>query len=149
MSKIYFDVISLFPEAFHVLNNMGVISRAIKKKVISINTYNLRDYGEGSYKQVDDLPYGGGAGMVLKPEPIYKAYESIKKSKTVIKEDNKCPDFLELSPLGQMNSVRKYNTDNMKEEGGGGVESVLSTDASPSSERTSLLKKRIRRKFSS
>jgi len=60
---------------------MGVISRAIKKKLISIKTCDLRNYGEGSYKQVDDIPYGGGSGMVLKPEPIYKAYESIKKSK--------------------------------------------------------------------
>ena len=58
MSKISFDVISLFPVAFQVLNDMGVISRAIKKKLISINTCNLRDYGAGSYKQVDDVPYG-------------------------------------------------------------------------------------------
>ena len=75
MSNICFDVISLLPNSFKVLNDMGVISRAIKKKLISINTYDLRDYGEGSYKQVDDVPYGGGSGMVLKPEPIYKAYE--------------------------------------------------------------------------
>ncbi len=81
MSKICFDVISLFPKSFQVLNEMGVISRAIKKNLISINTSDLRNYGVGSYKQVDDIPYGGGAGMVLKPEPIYKAYESIKKSK--------------------------------------------------------------------
>ena len=80
MPKICFDVISLFPMSFQVLNDMGVISRAIKKKLITINSCDLRNYGEGSYKQVDDVPYGGGAGMVLKPEPIYKAYESIKKS---------------------------------------------------------------------
>ena len=81
MSKICFDLISLFPKSFQVLNEMGVISKAIKKNLISINTSDLRKYGLGSYKQVDDIPYGGGAGMVLKPEPIYKAYESIKKSK--------------------------------------------------------------------
>ena len=81
MTKICFDVISLSPEVFQVFNDMGVISRAIKKKIISINTFNLRNFGEGPYKKVDDLPYGGGSGMVLKPEPIYKAYESIKKSK--------------------------------------------------------------------
>ena len=79
MSKICSDVISLFPTSFQVLNEMGVISRAIKKKLISINTFDLRNYGVGSYKQVDDIPYGGGDGMVLKPEPIYKSYESIKK----------------------------------------------------------------------
>ena len=80
MSRICFDVISLFPKAFNCLNDMGVISRAIKNKFISINVCDLREYGKGSYKQVDDIPYGGGAGMVLKPEPIYNAYESIKKS---------------------------------------------------------------------
>ena len=94
MSNICFDVISLLPNSFKVLNDMGVISRAIKKKLISINTYDLRNYGEGSYKQVDDVPYGGGSGMVLKPEPIYKAYESIKKSK------NK--RTLLMSPQGQV-----------------------------------------------
>ena len=94
MSNICFDVISLFPTSFKVLNDMGVISRAIKKKLISINTYDLRDYGEGSYKQVDDVPYGGGSGMVLKPEPIYKAYESIKKSKNKL--------TLLMSPQGQV-----------------------------------------------
>ena len=94
MSKISFDLISLFPTSFNVLQDMGVISRAIKKKLISINTFNLRDYGEGSYKQVDDVPYGGGAGMVLKPEPIYKAYESIKKKKNKL--------TLLMSPQGQV-----------------------------------------------
>ncbi len=80
MSRIRFDLISLFPKAFNCLNDMGVISRAIKNKFISINICDLREYGKGSYKQVDDVPYGGGAGMVLKPEPIYSAYESINKS---------------------------------------------------------------------
>ena len=94
MSEIQFDVISLFPKSFLVLNEMGVISRAIKKKLISINTFDLRNYGVGSYKQVDDVPYGGGAGMVLKPEPIYKAYESIKKSKNKL--------TLLMSPQGQV-----------------------------------------------
>ncbi len=94
MSKICFDVISLSPKAFQVLNDMGVISRAIKKKLISINICNLRDYGVGSYKQVDDIPYGGGAGMVLKPEPIYKAYESINKLKNKL--------TLMMSPQGKV-----------------------------------------------
>jgi len=79
MSKVKFDVISLYPNAFDNLNNMGVITRAIKNQLISINVLNLRDYGEGSYKQVDDLPYGGGSGMLLKPEPIFNAFESIHK----------------------------------------------------------------------
>ncbi len=84
MKRIYFDVISLYPKAFDSLNNMGVISRSIKKELIEINLHDLRKFGEGKYKQVDDEPYGGGSGMVLKPEPIYKAHESIiKKNKSL------------------------------------------------------------------
>ena len=84
MNKKYFDVITLYPKAFDSLNNMGVISRSIKKDLIKINLHDLRLYGEGNYRQVDDEPYGGGSGMVLKPEPIYKAHESIKKMKKSI-----------------------------------------------------------------
>jgi len=87
MSSFNFDVITLFPKAFELINNLGVITRALDKNVIEVNLHNLREYGEGSYRQVDDKPYGGGAGMVLKPEPIYKAYESIRKlpkSKTLL-----------------------------------------------------------------
>ena len=80
MSGFNFDVITLFPKAFELINNLGVITRALDKNLINVNLHDLREYGEGSYRQVDDKPYGGGAGMVLKPEPIYKAFESIKKS---------------------------------------------------------------------
>ena len=87
MTNFNFDIITLFPQAFEVIKNLGVITRALDKKLIEVNLHDLRRYGEGSYKQVDDKPYGGGAGMVLKPEPIYKAHESIKKypkSKTLL-----------------------------------------------------------------
>ncbi len=87
MSSFNFDVITLFPKAFQLINNLGVITRALNKSLIDVNLHDLREYGEGSYRQVDDKPYGGGAGMVLKPEPIYKAHESIKKkpkSKTLL-----------------------------------------------------------------
>ena len=79
MSKMNFDVITLFPKAFDLINNLGVISRALEHNLVNINLHDLREFGEGSYKQVDDKPYGGGSGMVLKPEPIYKAYDSINK----------------------------------------------------------------------
>ena len=79
MSSFNFDVITLFPKAFEVINNLGVITRALDKNLIDVNLHDLREYGEGSYRQVDDKPYGGGAGMLLKPEPIYKAHQSIKK----------------------------------------------------------------------
>ena len=80
MSGFNFDVITLFPKAFELIKNSGVITRALEKNLVDVNLYDLREYGEGSYRQVDDKPYGGGSGMVLKPEPIFKAHESIKKS---------------------------------------------------------------------
>ena len=79
MHKVNFDVISLYPKFFDALNNMGVITRALKNELIALNLIDLRKYGEGSYKQVDDLPYGGGPGMLLKPEPIFNAFDSIQK----------------------------------------------------------------------
>ena len=74
-----FDVITLFPKAFELINNLGVITRALDKNIIKVNLHDLREYGQGAYRQVDDKPYGGGSGMVLKPEPIYKAHDSINK----------------------------------------------------------------------
>ena len=79
MNKYNFDVITLFPKAFDLIKNSGVITRAIDNNLININLHDLREYGEGTYRQVDDKPYGGGAGMVLKPGPIFKAHESIIK----------------------------------------------------------------------
>ncbi len=87
MTRFNFDVITLFPKAFELINNLGVITRALEKNLINVNLHDLREYGEGNYRQVDDKPYGGGSGMVLKPEPIYKAHDSIDKlpnSKTLL-----------------------------------------------------------------
>ena len=60
MSKINFDVISLLPRAFELINNLGVITRALNKNLINVNLHDLREFGEGAYRQVDDKPYGGG-----------------------------------------------------------------------------------------
>ena len=87
MSNFNFDVITLFPKAFELIKNSGVITRALEKNLIDMNLHDLREFGEGSYRQVDDKPYGGGSGMVLKPEPIFNAHESIRKfpkSKTLL-----------------------------------------------------------------
>ena len=109
MSGFNFDVITLFPKAFELINNLGVITRALDKNLIDVNLHDLREYGEGSYRQVDDKPYGGGAGMVLKPEPIFKAHESIckfPKSKTLLMTPQgkvlKQNDFVRWSTLDQI-----------------------------------------------
>ena len=71
------DVISLAPEAFSPLAGLGVIGRAFASGIAELHCHNPREYALDRYRKVDDEPYGGGAGMVLKPEPIYAAFEAI------------------------------------------------------------------------
>lgn len=70
------NIITLFPEIFEALN-FGLLGQAIDRKDIKINTYNLRDHQINKYGQVDDKPYGGGAGMVLMAEPLEKSLKDI------------------------------------------------------------------------
>ena len=78
-----FNVITLFPNLIEEWKDTGIIHQALKNNIIEINSINLRDYGIGSYKQVDDAPYGGGPGMVLMPEPLDNAINSTKASTNV------------------------------------------------------------------
>jgi tRNA (guanine-N1)-methyltransferase len=71
------DVVSLAPEAFAPLRGLGVIGRAFAAGRAELHVHNPRDYATDRYRKVDDEPYGGGAGMVLKPEPVYAAVEAI------------------------------------------------------------------------
>jgi len=71
------DVISLVPEAFAPLHGLGVIGRALRSGIAELQLHNPRDYASDRYRKVDDVPYGGGAGMVLKPEPLFAAFEAI------------------------------------------------------------------------
>jgi len=72
------DILTLFPEVFQSIFSFGIFQRAIEQKLVSIALHNIRDYTHDKHHTVDDYPYGGGAGMVLKPEPIFEAVESIK-----------------------------------------------------------------------
>lgn len=74
-----FTVITLFPEFIENMQNYSIIGRALAEKKIVLRTVNLRDFGLGSYKQVDDKPYGGGAGMLLRVDVVSKAIEYTKK----------------------------------------------------------------------
>ena len=71
------DVVSLAPEALTPLLELGVIGRAFKAGIAELHLHNPRDYATDRYRKVDDEPYGGGAGMVLKPEPVFAAVEAI------------------------------------------------------------------------
>ena len=72
-----FDVLTLFPEMFEILNQ-SIIGKAIEKDLIDINLINIRDFSKDKHKKVDDTPYGGGAGMIMKPDVVYDAYQSVK-----------------------------------------------------------------------
>ena len=74
-----FDIITLFPEMFSAIQEEGVIARAMKCSLISINTWQLRDFSLNKYKNVDEKPYGGGAGMVMQVKPIRDCISKIKK----------------------------------------------------------------------
>ncbi len=72
-----FDVLTLFPEMFELLNQ-SIIGKAIEKDLIDIKLINIRDFSKDKHKKVDDTPYGGGAGMIMKPDVVYDAYQSVK-----------------------------------------------------------------------
>jgi len=76
-----FNIITIFPQIFDSYFNTAMIKRAQLKKIIKIKITDLRQFAGNKYKSVDDTPYGGGAGMVLKIEPIYKALKSIRRKK--------------------------------------------------------------------
>lgn len=73
-----FDIITIFPEIFNAYLNESIIKRAINKKIIEAKVHNLRDFTADRHRTVDDYPYGGGPGMVMKPEPFFNAIEAIK-----------------------------------------------------------------------
>lgn len=79
-----FDVMTLFPEMIEAYCGFSILKRAVEAGVISVNTVNPRDYTLNKHKKVDDTPYGGGAGMVLMPQPYVDAYESIEKDENSV-----------------------------------------------------------------
>jgi tRNA (guanine37-N1)-methyltransferase len=74
-----FHVVTLFPELIETYSSASIIGRGVRAGKIRVKTYNPRDFCQDKYRKVDDTPYGGGAGMVLKPEPIFAAVESISR----------------------------------------------------------------------
>ncbi len=73
-----FDVVTLFPAVFEPVVGTGVVGRAIGRGLIELHTHDLREFTHDRHRQVDDIPYGGGPGMVLKPEPLFEAVEAIR-----------------------------------------------------------------------
>jgi tRNA (guanine37-N1)-methyltransferase len=88
-----FDIITLFPGMFGSLFSGGVVKKALDNGLIEVHVHNLRDFTESKHKQVDDRPFGGGQGMVIKPEPVFSAVEEIRGEQDI-------PVYL-LSPQGK------------------------------------------------
>jgi tRNA (guanine37-N1)-methyltransferase len=77
-----FDILTLFPDFFKPFLKEGVLGRAVKKGILDVRLTDIRSFAEGRHKVTDDRPYGGGNGMVMKPEPIYQALNSIAREGT-------------------------------------------------------------------
>ncbi len=92
-----FDVLTLFPEMFDVLN-YSIIGKAIENKLIDVNITNIRDFSKNKHKKVDDTPYGGGAGMVIRPDVVMDSYNSIKTENSKV---------IYLSPQGKTLNQKK------------------------------------------
>ncbi|MGE4594810.1 MAG: tRNA (guanosine(37)-N1)-methyltransferase TrmD [Gammaproteobacteria bacterium] len=98
-----FNVITLFPDMFSAISGEGVIARAIKKSIVSMKTWQLRDFSDNQYRNIDDKPYGGGGGMVMQVKPIRDCLSKIKKNSPNTK-------VIYLSPQG-----RKLNQELVEE----------------------------------
>jgi len=91
------DVLTLFPEMFEPIKT-SILGRAAKKDILQIETINIRDFAKDKHKKVDDVPYGGGAGMVMKPDVVYDAFKSL---------DSKDAKTIYLSPQGKRLNQQK------------------------------------------
>jgi tRNA (guanine37-N1)-methyltransferase len=94
-----FDIITIFPEIFREVFDFGIIRRAREAGLIEIAVHDLRDYTHDRHRQVDDRPFGGGAGMVMKPEPLFRAIEAVTHA------DSQMSAVL-LSPQGRLFNQR-------------------------------------------
>lgn len=99
-----FSVLTLFPEMFSVLNE-SIIGRAKEKQLIDIDVINIREFSKNKHKKVDDTPYGGGAGMVIRPDIVYDAYRAIDDEKAKV---------IYLSPQG--NRLNQFKVQELSKE---------------------------------
>ena len=93
------DILTLFPQMFQGPFDDSILKRAIERKLVSIDIHNIRDFTHDKHRTVDDYVYGGGAGMVLKPEPVFEAVESLKAN---IKPEAGEPSVILLTPQGRL-----------------------------------------------
>ncbi|PTX61267.1 tRNA (guanine37-N(1)-) methyltransferase [Melghirimyces profundicolus] len=98
---MHFDVLTLFPEMFEGFLGSSIMKRAIDQGLVTTSVVNFREYSTNKHRTVDDTPYGGGGGMVLKPEPLFRAVEDLTKDEPVR------PPVLMMSPQGTPYTQKK------------------------------------------
>jgi tRNA (guanine37-N1)-methyltransferase len=97
-AALHFDVITLFPDVFPGAVGVGVVGRALESGLLELQAHNLRDFADNRHRHVDDMPYGGGPGMVIKPEPVFAAVRQVQAGRAA-------PVVL-LTPTGEVLSHR-------------------------------------------
>jgi tRNA (guanine37-N1)-methyltransferase len=96
------DILTLFPEMFSGVFGQSILQKAAEKTAVNYNVVNFREFADNKHSTVDDYPYGGGAGMVLKPQPIFDAVSELKE-----KAESKNPRVILLCPQGERYDQRK------------------------------------------
>ena len=96
MSEINVDIMTLFPEIFSLTMELGVVGRAIKSGIINLKCHQIRDFSDDKHRRVDDYPFGGGEGMIMMAEPIFRTFEYIKS------EREEKPFLIMMSPKGKL-----------------------------------------------
>ena len=88
------DVVTLFPELFDAPLKASIIGRAVENGLLTVAVHDLRQHGLGRHRSVDDYPYGGGAGMVLRPEPLYAAIEPLRRARALADREVSIGDYV-------------------------------------------------------
>lgn len=96
-----FDVITLFPELFAPFLSHGINRRAFESRQVDVRLWQLRDFAEGNYRRVDDRPFGGGPGMVMQPDPLYRCWQAIRAERAAESAQADSTPTVLFSPLGQ------------------------------------------------
>ena len=112
-----FNVLTLFPELFEQYLSQTILKRATERDIIDFNIVNIRDYARNKHSQMDDIPFGGGAGMVLKPEAYWNFfYENYEFYNNENNENSKKPYVIFLSPQGKQLTHKKVTELSEKDE---------------------------------
>ncbi|HBE9572401.1 TPA: tRNA (guanosine(37)-N1)-methyltransferase TrmD [Clostridioides difficile] len=106
-----FHIMTLFPEIFNSYMDESIMKRAVEKGIIEVHIYNIRDFSNNKHKKVDDYPFGGGAGMVMTPQPIYDTYKHITTTHNI---NN--PSVIYLTPKGKVYNQSMAKQMSLKED---------------------------------